>query len=153
MNPQMADDMLGIREDSSLNDQPNLLHSLNQTRLYNGVSSILIADEDPGVLAQLSYSFALCAKHYNVYTTQTGKAAAQVLKTCTVNILLTALNVPVMRNFELIYYTKYYYPDTKIFAMSEKEPREVQNILDDSKVNGYIRKPLSIELIYSTLRI
>ncbi|HMK55250.1 MAG TPA: response regulator [Dissulfurispiraceae bacterium] len=110
-------------------------------------------DEDPDVLTQLSYSFALCARHYNVYTAQTGKAAAQVLKTCAVNILLTALNVPVMHDFELIDYTKYYYPDTQIFAMSDEESSAVQNILDDSKINGYIRKPLRIELIYSILRI
>ncbi len=69
------------------------------------------------------------------------------------NILLAALNIPVMHDFELIDLAKHYYPATRIFVMSEEDPSTIKNRLDDLRIYGYIRKPFGIEMIYSILRV
>jgi DNA-binding NarL/FixJ family response regulator len=70
-----------------------------------------------------------------------------------VNILITALNIPVLNDFDLIDYTKIYCPDTGIFVMSEEDQSAISNKLDDLRICGYIRKPLRIEMVYSILRV
>lgn len=116
-------------------------------------NSILIVDDDKGILNQLSQSFAICAKHYAVYTAQSGPEAAEILRSHRVDILLSIFNVPAMRDFELIDYTKTYHPATRIFVMSEEEPFTKRRILADPRICGYIKKPFRIETIYSILRI
>ena len=105
------------------------------------------------MLNQLSQSFAICVKRYNIYTAENGREALEVLKASNVNILLTALNIPVMHDFELIDYTKHYYPSTHIFVLSEEEPATMKNRLDGLRIHGYIKKPIRIEMVYSILRI
>ena len=134
-------------------NQPTFLRSRHEISAFRNIGSILIVDEDPDVLNQLSQSFAICAKHYNIYIAQDGNDALEVLKTSKVNILLTALNIPVMHDFELPDYTKLYYPATRIFVMGEDEPSSIKNRLADLRISGYIRKPLRIEMIYSILRV
>jgi two-component system, autoinducer 1 sensor kinase/phosphatase LuxN len=117
------------------------------------ISSILIVDEDGDVLNQLSQSFAFCAKQYNICIAQNGRDALEVLRTSSVNILLTTLNMPLMNGFDLVDYTKIYCPNTRIVVMSEEDPSTIKTRLDDLRINGYIRKPLRIEMVYSILRV
>jgi len=145
--------MFGVKERQSANQSANFFSKSHDISAFRNVRSILIADENRDVLNQLSQSFAICAKQYNIYTAQTGKDALEVLKTSSVNILLTVLNMSATQDFELIDYTKIYYPDTRIFAMSEEDPSTIKNRLGDLIISGYIRKPLRIEMIYSILRV
>ncbi len=121
--------------------------------ISENVRSILIADEDSNVLNQLSRSFAICAKPYNIHIAQNGWDALRILSNSPVNIMLTALDMPVMNDFDLLDYAKIHYPDTQIFVMSEEEPRTIKDRLDDFRIYGYIRKPLRIEMVYSILRV
>jgi DNA-binding NtrC family response regulator len=145
--------MLGVRERQSVDQSADYFNKLPEISVSGHPDSILIADEDRDVLNQLSQSFALCAKQYNIYTAQTGRYALEVLKTSSVNILIAALNIPVMHDFELIDFAKYYYPATRIFVMSKEDPSTIKNRLDDLRICGYIRKPFRIEMIYSILRV
>ena len=145
--------MFGVKERQVVDQSANFFNEPQELSAFRNISSILIVDEDRDVLNQLSQSFAICAKHYNIYLAQNGNDALEVLKTSKVNILLTALNIPVMHDFELPDYTKHYYPATRIFVMGEDDPSTIKNRLDDLRISGYIRKPLRIELIYSILRV
>jgi two-component system response regulator YesN len=145
--------MLSVRERPSVDQSADYFNKHREISVAGHIRSILIADEDRDVLNQLSQSFAICAKQYNIYTAQNGRDALDVLKTSSVNILLAAINIPVMHDFELIDFAKHYYPATRIFVMSEEDPSSIKNRLDDLRIYGYIRKPFRIEMIYSILRV
>ena len=145
--------MFGVKERRAVDQSANFFNEPHEITAFRNIRSILIVDEDRDVLNQLSQSFAICAKQYNIYLAQNGKDALEVLKTSKVNILLTALNIPVMHDFELSDYTKLYHPATRIFVMGEDNPSTIKNRLADLKISGYIKKPLRIEMIYSILRV
>ena len=145
--------MLSLRERPSVDLSEDYLNRHRELSVAGPICNILIADEDREVLNQLSQSFAICAKQYNIYLAQTGKDALEVLKTSKVNILLTALNIQAMHDFELSDYTKLYHPATRIFVMGEDNPSTIKNRLADLRISGYIKKPLRIEMIYSILRV
>ena len=145
--------MFGVKERQAVDQSANFFNERHEISAFRNIGSILIVDEDRDVLNQLSQSFAICAKQYNIYVAQNGRDALEVLKTSSVNVLLTALNIPVMHDFELPDYAKLYYPATRIFVMGEDDPSTIKNRLDDLRISGYIRKPLRIEMIYSILRV
>jgi DNA-binding response OmpR family regulator len=115
--------------------------------------NILVVDADRNVLNQISQSFAICAKHYNILTAHNGREAVETLQSNPVDILLTDLHVAAMNGFSLMDYTRFYYPATRIFVMSEGDPSTLKNILSNLGICGYISKPYRIEMIYSVLRI
>ncbi len=147
--------MFGIsaKESQSVDQPVNVFNQKLGISISRNTHSILIVDEDGDVLDQLLKSFTICAKQYNIYIAKNHRDALKVLKTSSVNILLTALNMPVMQDFDLIDYTKIYYPNTRIFVMSEEDPCTIKTRLDDLRIYGYIRKPLRIEMVYSILRV
>jgi len=116
-------------------------------------NNILVVDADPNVLNQLSQSFRICAKHYNILTATNGWEAADILRSFPVDILLTDVHMAAVRDYSLIDFTKFYYPATQIFVMSEGDSSEIKNRLRDLGICGYIGKPYRIEMIYSVLRI
>ena len=142
-----------IKDGQSTGQSVNFLDTQQGISVIGSIRSILIVDEDRDVLNQISQSLAICARHYNIYTAQNGRDALKVLKTSSVNILLTTLNLPIMHNFDLMYYTKTYYPETRIFVMSEEDPSTIKQRLHDLRISGYIRKPFRIEMLYGVLRV
>jgi|GEM_PF-1358447 response regulator RpfG family c-di-GMP phosphodiesterase len=144
---------INVKERQLVDKSVNLFNNQQGTNISRNTRSILIVDEDGDVLNQLLQSFAICAKQYNIYIAKNDGDALRVLKSSSVNILLTALDMPVTYDFDLIDYTKIYCPDTRIFVMSEEDPSTIRNRLDDLRIYGYIRKPLRIEMVYSILRV
>ena len=145
--------MFGVKERQVVDQSANFFNEPQELSAFRNISSILIVDEDRDVLNQLSQSFAICAKQYNICTVRNSMDALKALKTTSVKILLTALNMPMMHDFDLLDYTRKYYPATRIFAMSEEEPSAIKKRLDDLGIYGYIKKPFRIEMIYSILRV
>ena len=145
--------MFGVKERQAVGQSANFFNEPHEITAFRNILSILIVDEDRDVLNQLSQSFAICAKQYNIYLAQNGKEALEVLKTSKVNILLTAIDIPVMHDFELPDYAKLHYPATRIFVMGPDDLSQIKNRLADLRIAGYIRKPLRIEMIYSILRV
>ena len=143
--------MFGLKERQSVDQSDNFSNTQQEIGLSGNIRSILIVDDDAAVLNQLSQSFAICAKQYSI--AQNCTDALKVLRSSSVNILITALNIPVLNDFDLIDYTKIYCPDTGIFVMSEEDQSAISNKLDDLRICGYIRKPLRIEMVYSILRV
>jgi two-component system response regulator HydG len=145
--------MFGVQERPSIDQSASFFNQTRDISVLGNIRSILIVDEDHDVLNQLSQSFTICAKQYNIYKAQNGSDALEVLRTSSVNILLTALNIPVLHDSKLIDYTQIYYPATRIFVMSEEYPSTIKTRLDTLKISGYIKKPFRIEMIYSILRV
>ena len=145
--------MFRVKETQVVDRSAKFFNESFEIGAFRNIRGILIVDEDRNTLNQLSQSFAICAKQYNTYLAQNGRDALEVLKTSSVNILLTALNIPGMHDFELPEYVKLYYPGTRIFVMAEDDPATIKNRLDYLRISGYIRKPLRIEMIYSILRV
>ena len=145
--------MFGLKERQSVDQSDNFSNTQQEIGLSGNIRSILIVDADAAVLNQLSQSFAICAKQYNICIAQNCTDALKVLRSSSVNFMITALNIPVLNDFDLIDYTKIYCPDTGIFVMSEEDQSAISNKLDDLRICGYIRKPLRIEMVYSILRV
>src|SRR6202142_8994 len=119
--------MFGVKERQAVDQSANFFREPHEISAFRNIRSILIVDKDRDILNQLSQSFAICAKQYNIYLAQNGKDALEVLKTSKVNILLTAIDIPVMRDFELPDYTKLYHPATRIFVMGEDDPSTIKD--------------------------
>jgi response regulator RpfG family c-di-GMP phosphodiesterase len=142
-----------VKERPSVDQSVDFFTNQRERSESRDIRSILIADEDGDVLNQLSQSFAICAKQYNICVAQNSRDALRVLGTTSVKILLTTLNMPAMNNFDLIDYTKIYCPASRIFVMSEEDPSILKTRLDDLRIDGFIRKPLRMEMVYSILRV
>ena len=80
--------MFAVKERHSVVQSANVFNESHLIGTLRNIRSILIVDEDRDVLNQLSQSFAICAKQYNIYLAQNGRDALEVLKTSKVNILL-----------------------------------------------------------------
>ncbi len=132
---------------AEFDNQPCVVHVSR-----NG-STILVVDADRNVLKQLSQSFAICAKHYNILTASNGSEAMEILQSFQVDILLTDFHMTAVSGYSLIDLTRLYYPTAQIFVMSEGDSSEIKNKLSDLGISGYISKPYRIEMIYSVLRI
>ena len=144
---------VNVQERRSVDQSMSSCDAQKETGVFKNIRSILIVDEDGDVLNQLSQSFTICAKQYNICLAKNGSDALKVLKNSSVTILLAALNLPIIKGFDLVDYTKIYYPATRIFVMSEEDPSTIKKRLDDLSISGYIRKPFRIEMIYSVLRL
>ncbi len=142
-----------IKEGQLVGRSVNFPDAQGEICALGSICSILIVDEDRDALNQISQSLAICAKQCSIYTAQNGRDALKILKNSSVNMLLTALNLPVTNGFDLVDYARTYYPDIRMFVMSEEDPSAIKRRLDDLSIDGYIRKPLRIEMIYSVLRV
>src|ERR1700690_628400 len=78
--------MFGVKERQAVDQSANYFDERHEISTFRNIVSILIVDEDRDILNQLSQSFAICAKQYNIYLAQNGKDALEVLKTSKVNI-------------------------------------------------------------------
>jgi YesN/AraC family two-component response regulator len=145
--------MVSVNAVKATEQSVDFFHNPSETGALGKSNTILIVDDDCDILDRLSQSFAVCARHYNILTARNGKEAIEVLQSFPVNILLTALHMPVMNGFSLMNYTNNYYPATRTFVMSGDEPSAAMNTLPASGVHGYIKKPFAIETIYSMLRL
>jgi DNA-binding NtrC family response regulator len=145
--------MLGLKERRSVYRSDIDLNILSEPGFYGNIRSILIVDDDRSVLDQLSKSFAICAKQYYIYTARNGTEALEVLKTSKVDILLTIPDVTAMHDFDLVNYARLYHPSMRVFVMSNDDSPALNENTDYMKIDGFIQKPLRIEMIYSTLRV
>jgi len=68
-------------------------HQPHEVHISRNSSNILVVDADRNVLNQLSQSFAICAKHYNIWTASNGSEAVEILQSFQVDILLTDFHV------------------------------------------------------------
>jgi YesN/AraC family two-component response regulator len=146
-------DMIGANTVKVTEQNVEFFQNASQSSALSNRNYILIVDDDCDILDRLSQSFAICASHYTILTARNGREAIGVLQSYPVNILLTALHMPVMNGFSLMNYTNNYYPSTRTFVMSGDEPSAVMNNLPSSGIHGYIKKPFAIETIYSMLRL
>jgi DNA-binding response OmpR family regulator len=117
------------------------------------IHNILCVDADVDVLNHISRSFALCAKHYAVFTAATGWEAVEILKSVPIDILLVDLHMTVESGYPLIDYARSRYSATRIYAMSKGDSLTLNNKLYDLGICGHISKPLRMEMIYSVIRI
>ena len=72
--------MFGVKDRQAVAQSANFFNEPHKIGTYVNIRSILIVDEDRDVLNQLSHSFAICAKQYNIYLAQNGRDALEVLK-------------------------------------------------------------------------
>jgi two-component system response regulator YesN len=128
-------------------DTPSSIEALEKPK------NILIVDSDVNVLNRLAYSFALCTKEYTIFPVTTGWEAVEILQSYPIGIVLTDLDISIASGYSLIEYVRSHHSFTRIYAMSDNPPFAINGRMRHLGISGHISKPLSMEMIYSVLRI
>lgn len=103
--------MFTVKEHRPAVQSAGMLINTFETIESVNIHGILVVDGNNDLLSQLSRSFEICAKQYDVFTARNGWDALRILKNASVEILLADLNIPAVKGFDLIGYAKFHYPD------------------------------------------
>jgi len=115
-----------------------------------GDETILVVDDEPA-LVQLART-VLVAKGYNVLMASGGAAALQVLKSNSVDLLLSDIIMPGMNGYQLAAHVKQNYPHVKIQLMSGYSDVGDDSEIDDELKKQQLRKPVDATVMLQRIR-
>lgn len=133
-------------EISSEEEQGNKEQSVS----FKGSETILVVDDEPA-LVKLS-STILSSQGYLVLSANNGKQALKLLKTESVNLVLSDVIMPEMDGYELAACIQEKYPDIKIqLASGFSDDRHV-NMIDESLHDKILHKPYHSHILLKRIR-
>jgi len=105
--------------------------------------SVLIADDEPGICAELE--LFLSKKGYKVTTASNGKEALSIYKKMKQDMVISDYRMPVMNGFELLLHVKRIDKSAKVILMSAVVDLDPFVLTRDSVTYEFIEKPLDLE--------
>src|SRR5437667_11645333 len=112
--------------------------------------TILIIDDDPHVL--LSYQEILKPSEYQVITADSGEAAERILRTSSIDVVITDLKMPKMGGLEVLRIAKQVDPEIIVILITAYPT--VDTAVEAIKVGAidYLIKPISVEQLRAVVR-
>ncbi|HYZ51342.1 MAG TPA: response regulator [Nitrososphaeraceae archaeon] len=109
--------------------------------------SILVVDDDPDIAVLIEQSLAK-----NGYKVSTFNDPVMALKDFRVNcktcrLILSDIRMPGMNGYELVKQAKQIDKGAKVVLMTafEIQDKEFHNLLPDTKIDGFLQKPFTLE--------
>jgi len=102
---------------------------------------VLIAEDDPILLARLSKAFEGLKDRITVLTAANGQEAIDHLTEQTVSMLITDIQMPEVDGLELLAHVSKHHPVVRCFVMTANDSEELQQQLPKDLLRFY-RKPL-----------
>src|SRR2546427_8708757 len=112
--------------------------------------SLLIVEDDPHVL--LSYQEILKPSGYEVVTADSGEAAERILRTSSIDVVITDLKMPKMGGLEVLRIAKQVDPEIIVILITAYPT--VDTAVEAMKVGAcdYLIKPFSVEQLQAVVK-
>jgi CheY-like chemotaxis protein len=108
------------------------------------MTNILIADDDPDLLAGIKEYFTNKKNLYEVHTALNGKEAVKILKSSPVDIVVTDLKMPEMDGIELLAFIKNDYPNIPTLIMSAFGTQKIKDKIEKIGTFPFLDKPFDL---------
>src|SRR5512140_824002 len=105
------------------------------------MKNVLIVDDEKSFLLSLLQGLDAYAAEFNALTANNGKAAIEVLRTSTPDLVVTDLKMPEMDGFGLLAYMSKMHPDIPVIVMSAYCTPEIRSRLKDLGAFTILEKP------------
>lgn len=108
---------------------------------------VLIVDDEKSFLLSLRDGLQSCRRDFQVLTAENGREAVAVLRTVSVDLLVTDLKLPVMDGFELLAWVSRQQPQLPVIVMTAFGTAEIEARLTKLSALQYLEKPLDLEML------
>ncbi len=115
------------------------------------VKDILLVDDETPFLNSLVEGLNNFSCDINVITADNGKKAMEILRTISVDLVITDLKMPIMDGFKLVEFIKQKSPKTTVIIMSMLDGPEVRKRLTDLGVAEFLEKPIDFRTIMNRI--
>ncbi len=111
-------------------------------------------DDEAPFLASLIEGLSLYAQNVNFITADNGKKAMEMLRTISVDMVITDIKMPVKDGFELLEFMGRQHPKTPVIVMSMLDESEVRSRLAGRGVLTrfeFLEKPLDFRTVMNRI--
>ena len=112
---------------------------------------VLIVDDEEPFLLSLSDGLSVYNKDFHVLTALNGRKAVDVLKSTTIDLVVTDLKMPEMNGFELLAFMSKNYSDIPVIVMTAYGTPETEGKLRNMGTSRYLEKPLDINMLAKSI--
>lgn len=113
---------------------------------------ILLVDDESGFLMGLADGLnSICPGRCNVLTASNGRIAVEMLRTITIDVVVTDVRMPEMDGCELIEHLKRHHPHIPVIVMTAYSDEVSDMILKNRQVRHLIEKPVDLYDIASKI--
>jgi CheY-like chemotaxis protein len=112
---------------------------------------ILIVDDDEDFLADLVSQFETSQNIFDMVTATDGAEALNILKTTSISLVVSDVQMPVMDGFILMAYTSGLYPDIPVIMMNDPGEVGAEEAALESGAVAYMEKPFTPKELLLTI--
>ncbi len=116
------------------------------------MKTVLIVDDEKLFLASLTEGLSLHSDEFQVLTANNGKQAIGIIDSCSVDLVVTDLKMPVMDGFQLLAHLMSENLNFPIIVMTAFGTPEIENRLKEFEAFGYLEKPLDFQKLADKIR-
>jgi len=111
------------------------------------VKKILIVDDEKSFLLSLKDGLSVHSDKFQILTAENGREAVDVLRSLSVDLLVTDLKLPEMNGFELLAWVSRHQPQLPVIVMSAFGTPEIEARLAKMDTLQFLEKPLDLEML------
>jgi len=111
------------------------------------VKKILIVDDEVSFLLSLKDGLSVHNDKFQILTAENGREAIDVLRSLSIDLLVTDLKLPEMNGFELLAWTSRHQPQLPVIVMSAFGTPEIEARLAKMDTLQFLEKPLDLEML------
>ncbi len=111
------------------------------------MKKVLIVDDEVSFLLSLKDGLGAYSDQYQILTAENGREAVDVLRSISVDLLVTDLKLPEMNGFELLAWTSRHQPQLPVIVMSAFGTPEIEARLAKMDTLQFLDKPLDIKML------
>ena len=111
------------------------------------MKKILIVDDEKSFLLSLKDGLSKHSDKFQILTAEDGREAVTILRSVSVDLLVTDLKLPEMSGFELLAWTSRHQPQLPVIVMSAFGTPEIEARLAKMDTLQFLEKPLDIQML------
>ena len=111
------------------------------------MKNVLVVDDEEALLLTMVGRFEDYRDQFKVYTAGNGKEAIKILKSQTVDLVVTDLKMPVMDGIELLAYMSTNFPSIPAITVSAFCTPKIQKVLQAMGTLRVMDKPVDLDLL------
>ncbi len=111
------------------------------------MKKILIVDDETSFLLSLRDGLSKHRDKFQILTAENGREAVDVLRSMSIDLLVTDLKLPEMNGFELLAWTSRHQPQLPVIVMSAFGTPEIEERLAKLDTLQFLDKPLDIQML------